>query len=55
MLSVNRLGTLCNLSTCLLGTLGLAGTGDREHLTLCLGCTGGDMSKMVYVDISDDF
>ena len=55
MLSVNRLGTLCDLSTCLLGTLGLAGTGDCKHLMPCLGCTGGDTSKMVYMDTSDNF
>ena len=55
MLSVNRLGTLCDLSTCLLGTLGLTGTGDRKHLMLRSGCTDGDMSEMVYVDISDNF
>ena len=55
MLSVNRLETLCDLSTCLLGTLGLAGTGDREHLMPRLGCTGGDTSKMAYTDMSDNF
>ena len=55
VLSVNRSRTLCNLSTCLLGTLGLAGTGDREHLMPCSGCTGGDMSEMAYVDMSDNF
>ena len=55
VLSVNRLGTLCNPSTYLLGTLGLAGIGNCKHLMPCLGCTGGDMSKMVYMDISDNF
>ena len=55
VLSANRLGTLCDPSTCLLGTLGLAGTGDCEHLMPCSGCMGGDMSKTVYVDMSDDF
>ena len=55
VLSVNRLGTLCNLSTCLLGTLGLAGTGDCEHLMPCSGCMGGDTSEMVYMDTSDNF
>ena len=55
VLSVNGLGTLCNLSTCLLGTFGLAGTGDREHLVPRSGCTGGDTSKMVYTDTSDNF
>ena len=55
MLSVNRLGTLCDLSTCLLGTLELAGTGDREHLMPCLGCMGGDTSETVYMDTSDNF
>ena len=55
VLSVNGLGTLCNLSTCLLGTLGLAGTGDCEHLMPHSGCTGGDMSKMVYTDTSNNF
>ena len=54
-LSVNRLGTLCNLSTCLLGTLGLAGIGDCEHLMPCSGCMGGDTSKMVCVDTSNNF
>ena len=55
VLSVNRLGTLCDPSTCLLGTLRLTGTGDREHLMPRSGCTGGDMSEMVYADTSDDF
>ena len=55
VLSANRLGTLCNPSTCLLGTLGLAGTGDHEHLMPRLGCTGGDMSEMAYVDMSNNF
>ena len=55
VLSVNRLGTLCNSSTCLLGTLGLAGTGDCEHLMPHSVCTGGDMSETAYVDTSDDF
>ena len=55
VLSVNRLGTLCDLSTCLLGALGLAGTGDREHLMPRSGCTGGDMSETVYVDTSNNF
>ena len=54
MLSANRLGTLCDLSMCLLGTLGLAGTGDCEHLMPHSGCTGGNMSEMVYVDTSDN-
>ena len=55
VLSANGLGTLCDLSTCLLGTLGLASTGDREHLMPRSGCTGGDMSEMVYMDTSDNF
>ena len=55
VLSVNRLGTLCNLSTCLLGTLGLTGTGDCEHLMPHSGCMGGDMSETAYVDTSDNF
>ena len=55
VLSVNGWGTLCNLSTCLLGALGLAGTGDCEHLMPCSGCTGGDMSETVYMDTSDNF
>ena len=55
VLSVNRLGTLCNLSTCLLGTLGLAGTGDHEYLVLHSGCMGDDTSEIVYVDTSDNF
>ena len=55
VLSVNGLGTLCNLSTCLLGTLGLAGTGDCEHLMPRLGCMGGDTSETVYTDTSDNF
>ena len=55
MLSVDGLGTFCNLSTCLLGALRLASTGDCEHLISCSGCTGGDMSEMAYTDISDDF
>ena len=55
LLSVNGLGTLCDLSTCLLGTLRLTGTGDHEHLVSRSGCTGGDTSEMVYVDTSDDF
>ena len=55
VLSANRLRTFCDLSTCLLGTLGLAGTGDREHLMPCSGCTGGDTSEMAYADTSDNF
>ena len=55
VLSVNRLRTFCDLSTCLLGTLGLTGTGDREHLMPHSGCMGGDMSEMVYADTSDGF
>ena len=55
MLSVNGLGTLCDPSTCLLGTLGLAGTGDCKHLVPRSGCTGGDMSEMAYADTSDNF
>ena len=55
LLSVNRLGTFCDPSTCLLGTLKLAGTGDCEHLMPRSGCMGGDTSEMVYADISDDF
>ena len=55
MLSVNGLGTLCDLSTCLLGALGLAGTGDRKHLMPRSGCMGGDTSEMVYTDTSDNF
>ena len=55
VLSVNRLRTLCNPSTCLLGTLRLTSTGDCEHLMSHSGCTGGDMSKIVYTDISDNF
>ena len=55
VLSVNGLGTLCDPSTCLLGTLGLAGTGDREHLMPRLGCTGGDTSEIAYVDTSNNF
>ena len=55
VLSVNGLGTLCDLSRCLLGALGLAGTGDCEHLMPRLGCMGGDTSEMVYMDTSDNF
>ena len=55
VLSANGLGTPCDLSTCLLGALGLAGTGDREHLIPCSGCMGGDMSEMAYADTSNDF
>ena len=55
MLSVNGLRTLCDLSTCLLGTLRLAGTGDRKHLMPHLGCMGGNMSDTVYVDTSNNF
>ena len=55
VLSANRLGTLCDLSTCLLGALGLAGTGDHEHLMPRSGYTGGNTSEMVYADTSDDF
>ena len=55
VLSVNRSGTLCDPSTCLLGTLGLAGTGDCEHLMPRLGCTGGDTSETAYMDTSNDF
>ena len=55
VLSMDRLGTFCNLSTCLLGTLGLTGTGDCKHLISHSGCIGGDMSETVYADISDDF
>ena len=55
VLSVNRLGTLCNPSTCLLGTLRLAGTGDCEYLMPHSGCTGGDTSEMAYADMSNNF
>ena len=55
VLSVNRSGTLCNLSTCLLGAFGLTGTGDHKHLMPHLGCMGGNMSEMVYVDTSNNF
>ena len=55
VLSVNGSGTLCNPSTCLLGTLGLASTGDCKHLVPRSGCTGGDTSEMAYVDTSNDF
>ena len=55
MLSANGLGTLCDLSTCLLGALRLTGTGDRKHLMPHLGCTGGDTSETVYADTSDNF
>ena len=55
VLSANRLGTLCDLSTCLLGALRLAGTGDCEHLMPRSGCTGGDTSETAYMDTSDDF
>ena len=55
VLSVNGLRTLCDLSTCLLGALGLTGTGDCEHLMPRSGCTGGDTSKMVYIDTSNNF
>ena len=55
MLSANGLGTFCNLSTCLLGTLGLTGTGDCEHLMPRSGCMGGDMSEKAYMDTSDNF
>ena len=55
MLSANGLGTLCDLSTCLLGALRLTGTGDRKHLMPRSGCTGGDTSKMAYMDTSDNF
>ena len=54
LLSVNGLGTLCDLSTCLLGALGLAGTGDHDHLMPRLGCTGGDTCETVYADTSDN-
>ena len=55
VLSANRLGTLCNPSICLLGALGLAGTGDRKHLMPRSGCMGGDTSEMAYADTSDNF
>ena len=55
VLSANGLITLCDLSMCLLGTLRLAGTGDREHLMPRSGCTGGNTSEMAYTDTSDDF
>ena len=55
VLSVNGLGTLCDLSTCLLGTLRLASTGDHKHLMPHLGCTGGNMSEMAYVNTSNNF
>ena len=55
MLSVDGLGTLCDLSTYLLGTLKLTGNGDCKHLMPCSGCTSGDMSKMVYMDTSNNF
>ena len=55
VLSVNRLGTHCDPSTCLLGILGLAGTGDHKYLIPCSVCTGGDMSETVYMDTSDNF
>ena len=55
VLSANGLGTLCDPSTCLLGALRLAGTGDCEHLIPRLGCMGGDTSEMAYMDTSDNF
>ena len=55
VLSANGSGTLCNPSMCLLGALGLTGTGDHEHLVPCSGCTGGDTSETVYADTSDNF
>ena len=55
VLSANGLRTFCDLSTCLLSALRLAGTGDREHLMPRSGCTGGDMSEIVYVDTSNNF
>ena len=55
VLSANGLRTFCDPSTCLLGALGLAGTGDCEHLMPHLGCTGGDTSETAYADTSDDF
>ena len=55
VLSANRLRTLCDPSTCLLGALRLAGTGDREHLMPCSDCMSGDTSEMVYVDTSNNF
>ena len=55
VLSVNGLGTFCDLSTCLLGALRLTGTGDCEHLVPRLGCTSGDMSETAYMDTSDNF
>ena len=55
VLSANGLGTLCDPSMCLLGALGLAGTGDHEHLMPRLGCMGGDTSKTAYADTSNDF
>ena len=55
VLSANGLGNLCDPSTCLLGALRLAGTGDREHLMPHLGYTGGDTSETVYADTSDNF
>ena len=55
VLSVNGLGTLCDPSTCLLGALRLAGTGDCEHLMPHSDCTDGDMSKTAYVDTSNNF
>ena len=55
VLSANRLGTLCDPSMCLLGTLRLAGTGDREHLMPHSGCTGGDTSETAYMDTSNNF
>ena len=55
VLSVNRSRTFCNLSTCLLGALRLAGTGDREHLMPCSGCTGSNTSETAYMDTSDNF
>ena len=55
MLNASGLRTLCNLSTCLLGTLRLTGTGDHKHLMPRLGCMGGDTSETVYMDTSDNF
>ena len=55
VLSANGLGTLCDLSTCLLGALGLAGTGDCKHLMPRSGCMGGDTSKTAYVNTSNNF
>ena len=47
VLSVNRSRTFCDLSTCLLGTLGLAGTGDREHLIVVIRTIPPDQVRLI--------